>query len=53
MSMDEILDQPLFLNPYTKLDFSSDNLYFYCISPRNISDKFTIIRDFCKFNNEI
>ena len=48
-SIEEILDQPIFLNPYTKLDFSSDNTYFYCIPPRNISDKFTIVRDLCRF----
>ena len=48
-SIEEILDQPMFLNPHTKLDFSSDNPYFYCIPPRNISDKFTIIRDLCRF----
>ena len=48
-SIEEILDQPLFLNPHTKLDFNSDNPYFYCIPPKNISDKFTIIRDICRF----
>ena len=48
-SIDEIIDQPLFLNPHTQLDFNSDNAYFYCISPNNISDKFTIIRDICRF----
>ena len=31
MSIEEILDQPLFLNPHTKLDFNSDKTYFYCI----------------------
>ena len=48
-SIEEILDQPIFLNPHTKLGFSSDNPYFYCIPPRNISDKFTIIRDLFRF----
>ena len=48
-SIEEILDQPLFLNPHTKLDFNSDNPYFYCIPPKNMSDKFTIIRDICRF----
>ena len=28
-SIEEILDQPLFLNSHTKLDFSSNNPYFY------------------------
>ena len=48
-STEEILDHPIFLNPHTKLDFSSDNSYFYRIPPRNISDKFTIIKDLCGF----
>ena len=48
-SIEEILDQPLFLNPHTKLDFNSDNPYFYCIPPKNISDKFTTIRETCRF----
>ena len=48
-SIEEILDQPLFLNPHTKLDFNSDNPYFYFIPPKNISDKFTAIRDTCRF----
>ena len=40
-SVEEILDQPIFLNLHTKLDFSSGNPYFYSIPPRNISDNFT------------
>ena len=48
-SIEEILDQPLFLNPHTKMDYNSDNLYFYCIPPMNILDKFTIIRVICRF----
>ena len=48
-SIEEILDQPLFLNPHTKVDFNSDNPYFYYIPPRNISDKFATIRDICRF----
>ena len=47
--MEEILDQPIFSNPHTKLDFNSENPYFYCILPRNISEKFIIIRDLCRF----
>ena len=31
------------------MEMSSDNPYFYCIPPRNISGKFTIIRDLCRF----
>ena len=48
-SVKEIFDQPLFLNPHTKIDFTSDNPYFYCISPKNVSDKFTTIRNICRF----
>ena len=48
-SIEEVLDQPIFLNSQTKLDFSSDNPYFYCLPPRNISDKFTLIGDVCRF----
>ena len=48
-SIEEILDQPLFLNLHTKQRFSSDNPYFYCLPPQNISDKFTIIRDIRRF----
>ena len=48
-SVEEILDQPIFLNPHTKLQVSSGNPYFYCIPPRNISDKFTKKRDLCRF----
>ena len=35
--IEEILDQPIHLRPYTKLDFSSDNPCFYCIPPKNSS----------------
>ena len=48
-SVEEILDQPLFLNPHTKLDFSSSNPYFYRIPPNNISDEFNTLRDIFKF----
>ena len=41
--------QPIFLNLLTELDFNSDNPYFYCILPKNIRDKFTIIRDLYRF----
>ena len=43
ISMEDILVQPISLNPHTILDFSS------IILPRNISVKFTIIRDLCRF----
>ena len=49
ISIEEILDQPLSLNPHTKLDFNSNNPYFYCIPPNNISDKLNTITDICKF----
>ena len=48
-SMEEILDKPTFLNQHIKLYFSSDKPCFYCIPPRSILDKFTIIRDICRF----
>ena len=40
-SAEEILEQPIFLNPHTSMDFSSGKSYFYCFPPRNISDNFT------------
>ena len=40
MPTEEILDQPIHLNPYTKLEFSSDNLCFYFIKPKYISDNY-------------
>ena len=39
--IEEILHQPICLNPHTRLDFK--------YPPRSISDKFTIIRDLCWF----
>ena len=40
MPIEEILDQPIHLNPYTKVEFSSDNICFYCITPKKISDNY-------------
>ena len=40
MSIEEILHQPVQLNSYTKLDFSSNNSCFYCIPSKNISDNY-------------
>ena len=31
------------------MDFYSNNPYFYCIPLKNITDKFAIIQDICKF----
>ena len=31
--MEEIIDQPIFLNPHNKLDFSSDDPSFYASHP--------------------
>ena len=45
----EIFEQPIVLNLYTKLYFSSNNPYIYSILPKNITDKFTIIRNICRF----
>ena len=47
--LQKVLDQPLFLNPHTKLEFNSDNSYFYCILPKKILDKFSIIKDLFRF----
>ena len=52
MSVKDILDQPIFLNQHTRLDFSSDvwqPVFLYSIPTRNISDKFNIIGDLCRF----
>ena len=49
MSIEKILDQSIFLNPDIKLNFSSDNTYFYYISPNNISGTLIIIRGLCRF----
>ena len=38
-------EQPIIFNQHTKLNFTSNNSYFYSIQPKNITDKFTIIRD--------
>ena len=46
--IEEILEQPFFLNPHTKLNFSSNNPYFYSIPTKIITDKLTMIRDFCQ-----
>ena len=40
MSIEEIFDQPIHLNPYTKLEFSSNNPCSYCIPSKNISDNY-------------
>ena len=40
MSIEEILHQPIHLNPYTKLDFSCNNPCFDCIPSKNISDNY-------------
>ena len=52
-SIEEVLDQPIFLNLHTKLNFSFDNPCLYCIRPRNISNKFTIIRDLCRLDGKL
>ena len=49
MHIEAIIEQPIILNPHTKLIFSSNNPYFYSIPTKNITDKFTIIRDLCRF----
>ena len=50
----EILKQAIILNPHTKLSFSSNDPYFYDIPRKKIlqTDKLTIIRDFCRFEDK-
>ena len=43
--LEEILEQPIFLNLHAKLN----NPYFYNMPPKNIIDKFIIISDLCRF----
>ena len=40
MPIQEILHQPIQLNPYTKLDFSSNYSCFYCIPSKNVSHNY-------------
>ena len=48
-SIEKILDRPIFLNPRSKQDFSSDKSHFYCIPPRDVQNKFSINRNLCRF----
>ena len=47
--IEETREQPIILNLYIKLSFSSSNPYFYSSPTKNITNKFTIIRDLCQF----
>ena len=38
-SAEELVHQPIFLNTHTKLDLISGNPDFYCIHPRNFTEK--------------
>ena len=49
MHIEEILQQSIILSPHIKLSFSSNNPYFTVSHPKTITDKFTKIRDFCRF----
>ena len=40
ITIEEIFHQPIHVNPYTKLHFSSSNLCFYCIPSKNISGNY-------------
>ena len=51
--MEETPDQPLFSKSHTKLNFSSDNLYFYCNPPWNTSDKLPELETFADFYNRV
>ena len=47
--IEETLEQLIILNPHNNLNFSSNNPYFFNIPTKNITDKFTMIRDLCQF----
>ena len=47
LHIEEFFDRPIFLNPHTKLDFCSNNPL--CVPPKSIQDKFTLIRELCRF----
>ena len=51
--IEETVEQPIILNKHIKLDFSSNNGYFYSFPHKNISDKFTIIRTFVDFFRQV
>ena len=41
----KFLNPPFKIHSFTKLDFYSDTPYFYCILPKIITNKFSIIQD--------
>ena len=47
--IEEAPGKPIILNPHANLNFNSNNLCFAGIPTKNITDKFTIIRDLCQF----
>ena len=47
------MEEPIILNPHTKLNFSSNNPYSYSIPSENIRDKFTIIKDLCRSEEKL
>ena len=47
--IEEFFDRPIFLTQHTKLGFCSNKPFFYCVLPKYISDKFTLIRELCRF----
>ena len=47
--MKGIPDKEIFFNSHSKLGSSSNNPYFHCRLPKNITDKFTMVRDLCRF----
>ena len=51
--IEEFLDELIFINQYTKLDFRSNNPLFYSNPPKSISDKFTLLESFEGFYNQI
>ena len=51
--IEQFLDRPIFINQYTKLFFCSNNPFFYCNPPKNISDKFTLLESFEGFYHQV
>ena len=45
----ETFEKPIMLNPHSNLNFSSNKPYFYSISTKNNTEKFTTIRDLIQF----
>ena len=49
----ETLEQPIILNPHTKLNFSSNNPYFYSTPIKIITDKFSKLETSVNLSNQV